>query len=302
MMRNEIRTKKYDMDVLQFAQTLRFYSPKAYQYLRTYLELPTEATLNNHLRSFKCMPGIIGESLDELELHKGDPDYEVASLVLDEMSIKELIEFCPDIDKGRAFGGIDYGDKFNLEEADTRPANSALVCLLVGYKGNWKLPIAYFFTRGLKSGVQSGIIRECISSCHKIGVKIFNVTMDGTKHNVSAVEKLGTKIFVKELEDMKSSFPHPCDDVNYEVSVYLDPIHMVKLIRNTVCDYKVLIWPNRGNVKWEYIEKLHSLQDEHGLRAANKLSNQHINYKKKIMKVSLAVQTIASRSVAVALQ
>ena len=49
---------------------------------------------------------------------------------LDGMSIKELVEYCPEIDKGRVFGTVDYGDKMTMDEVDDKtPANEALVCV-----------------------------------------------------------------------------------------------------------------------------------------------------------------------------
>ena len=78
---------------------------------------------------------------------------------------------------------------------------------------------------------------------------------------------------------------------------YLDPPHMVKLVRNMLAEYWELVWPNRGIVKWAYIVRLQEIQNEHhGLRLANKLTQKHINYKAHKMKVYLATQ-ILSRSV-----
>ena len=117
------------------------------------------------------------------------------------------------------------------------------------------------------------------------------------------MEKLGCRVFVNDRSELKCYFRHPVDEVTYSVSFYLDPPHMFKLLRNTLQKYKVLHWPGHGLVKWEYIEKLHQLQQIHGLRAAgNKLTDKHINFHRCKMKVSLAVQTMASRSVAKSLE
>ena len=118
------------IDIMEFAQTLRFYSPKAYEYMR----LPSQATLNNHLRKFKCLPGFIGESLDELAKHRGEKDYQNASLCLDGMLIKELVECCPEIDKGRVFGTVDCGDKTTSSSWTMihNDIKKALLLLLVG--------------------------------------------------------------------------------------------------------------------------------------------------------------------------
>lgn len=48
------------------------------------------------------------------------------------------------------------------------------------------------------------------------------------------------------------------------------------------------------DIKWDYIKKLHELQDQEGLRAANKLKKAHIEYQRQIMKVRLAAQTFSA--------
>ena len=64
-----------------------------------------------------------------------------------------------------------------------KAANSVLVVMIVGYDGEWKLPIAYFFTRGLKAGIQAGLMRESLVVTFQVRVKVLNVTLDGTEHN-----------------------------------------------------------------------------------------------------------------------
>ena len=189
LMRKGVKTAKYDMDVLEFAQTLRFHSPKAYEFMATYLALPSKSTLYRHLRSFKCMPGIISEAVDALERARDDPKnghkYKHASMVVDEMSIKEYVQLIRNLDGGTVFGTVDYGNSLHLETKDEKDkaANSVLVVMIVGYDGEWKLPIAYFFTRGLNAGIQAGLQRECLIATFQVRVKVLNVTLDGTEHN-----------------------------------------------------------------------------------------------------------------------
>jgi hypothetical protein len=125
--------------------------------------------------------------------------------------------------------------------------------------------------------------------------------MDGTQHNITTFENLGANIWVKDLDMLKTSFPHPHPEANYDVCAILDPPHMIKLMRNALGDMKEFQWPGKGKIKWSYIQKLHDLQEEHSLRLANKISDRHIHFHKHKMKVSLAVQAIASRSVSKAL-
>ena len=60
----------------------------------------------------------------------------------------------------------------------------------------------------------------------------------------------------------------------------MDPPHLIKLTRNTLGDLGVLIDRDGNQVKWEYIKHLHTLQKKEGLHLANKLTPEHIEYKK----------------------
>lgn len=94
------------------------------------------------------------------------------------------------------------------------------------------------------------------------------------------------------------SFPHPI--TKDKIVAFLDPCHMLKLIRNTFGDRKTLIDANNRFIQWSHIVALHEIQESEGMHLGNKLRNAHINYTKQKMKVHLAVQ-IFSKSVADAL-
>ncbi len=76
---------------------------------------------------------------------------------------------------------------------------------------------------------------------------------------------------------------------------------MIKLVRNTMSDWKVMKDSDGNTIDWKFIEELHKLQETEGLRLANKLRSAHIDWKPQKMKVNLAAQTLSS-SVADALK
>lgn len=51
------KTAKFLPEVVDFAQTLSFYSPKAYDFLRLTFNLPSPSTLWRQLSSVNCLPG-----------------------------------------------------------------------------------------------------------------------------------------------------------------------------------------------------------------------------------------------------
>ena len=124
-----------------------------------------------------------------------------------------------------------------------------------------------------------------------------NLTCDGPWTNQAALNLLGANLDAQNIK-------HTLDHVNVlgdHVTVMLDGVHDVKLIRNTLSDMKILIDADGNKIEWKYIELLHKLQEEIGLKLANKISKQHVNWQKAKMSVRLAVQ-VFSRSTAKALE
>lgn len=145
---------------------------------------------------------------------------------------------------------------------------------------------------------QRNIVEIVLTSLHEAGVTIISLTFDGTVTNLSTANALGCNLKPTSTRPLKTSFQHPCAE--YEVFVILDPVHMQKLVRNTLHAQKTLVTQN-GLAQWSYIEKVNDLQNRTGNRLAPKLTDKHVNFQNSKMKVSLAVQVL-SQSVATALQ
>ncbi|TGZ52334.1 THAP domain-containing protein, partial [Temnothorax longispinosus] len=141
----------------------------------------------------------------------------------------------------------------------------------------------------------------------------FNLCLPHTKTISSWYKTINgnTGISTEALESIKNrvqntnytlcgstSFPHPI--TKEKVVTFFDPCHMLKLVRNTFGDSKILLDVNNNFVQWSHITELHDIQESEGMHLGNKLRNAHINYSKQKMKVRLATQ-IFSKSVADAL-
>ena len=121
--------------------------------------------------------------------------------------------------------------------------------------------------------------------------------MDGLPANVTMVKLLGC-----ELDFTRSLKTWFCSSSNRKIYIIFDACHMLKLVRNLFSAYHT-IFSSSGAIKWSHISQLDGIQQEAGLRAANKLTKQHINFKNQKMKVKLAAQTLRlSSSVAAALK
>lgn len=287
----------YPEELKSFALTLSFYSLKAYNYVRKtfQLALPHPSTLRTWYRGLNRQPGFTDEAFSALSLRVQEERIKsqrvVCSLMFDEMAIRKHVEW----DGTKFVGYVDVGSGIDSDSVPV--AGEALVMMAVSLNSNWKLPCGYFLIAGMSGEERANLVKQCLLKLHDIGVLVASVTCDGPSCNFSMMEKLGVKL---NPPSITSYFPHPADP-SLRVNIILDACHMLKLVRNCLASYCILIDSNGGKINWQYIKQLHILQQSEGLRLANRLKEAHIRWEKAKMKVNLAAQTI-SASVADALQ
>lgn len=205
---------------------------------------------------------------------------------MDEMAIRQQT-----IWNGRkTIGLVNY--RTGTSDVD-RVASQAFV-MLVSLNENWKLPVGYFFVDGLTAECKSNLISICLSKSWDVGVSVVALTYPS---NINAVNLLGCQL--NEIESLKTTFRHPSCDM--DVSVFLDPCHMVKLVRNTFESKRIIFDNEGGEIKWQFLINLLKLQSSETLTFANKLTPRNIDFRNQIMKVKLATQLL-SRSVATSLK
>ena len=213
------------------------------------------------------------------------------SLIFDEMSIRKHLQW-----NGEELEGfVDYGTQ--IADDSLPVASEVLLFMVVSLHKNWKLPIAYFLSNGLSADEKCNLVTEAISRLHDINVKVVSVVCDGPSTNFALATKLGATI---QADDMKPYFPHPCDN-NSLVFFIFDACHMLKFLRNTIAEKGILTDKSNKQIRWQYVKQLYELQDQEGLRAANRLKHNNIEWFQQKMKVSLAAQVL-SRSVASAFE
>lgn len=182
-------------------------------------------------------------------------------------------------------------------ESNTTPeAKEAIVFLINCVNSRWKLPVGYFFIDGLSGSQKCNLVQMCLSLLYEVGVTVCSLTFDGAASNIAMAMCLGVQL--------SSTCLTPCfshSSTGEFIYMFLDPPHMLKLIRNTLGSYKVLYDDNNNAIKWEYFEHLVDIQEKEGLHLGTKITKRHINWFKEKMKVKLAAQTF-SLSVAKALQ
>ena len=165
-------------------------------------------------------------------------------LMLDEMSIKIETEW----DEKQHVGFVKLGA--NIDDDSLTAATNAMVFLLVPISSNWKIPIAYYLTAGLKGKILTNLTRNILTHLHNNDIQVCVLVCDGCGANQIMLSELGVHL---EYPLKSSSFPYPADPFKH-VYVILD--NMFKLIRNMLAQYVSIKTVNTGNIiSWNYISR-----------------------------------------------
>jgi hypothetical protein len=284
------KNAKFTPELRAFALTLNFYSPRAYNYVRSTFNnlLPHPVTINKWYSSVNGDPGFTEEAFEAIKLRVANCNHSktiVVNLVLDEMAIRQKVEYSGD----KFHGYVEVGIENDTDCINTTEATNALVIMVVALNENWKVPVGYFLIKSLRAQERADIINRSLTRLQDTGAKCHSITFDGASVNIPMCKVLGANY---SFENFKPYFPHPV--INKPVYTFYDACHMLKLCRNAFCDKEVLYDLNNFPIEWKYIKQLVDLQQTEGLRAANKLTKRHVNYHNEIMKVFLAAQTMST--------
>ena len=93
-----------------------------------------------------------------------------------------------------------------------------------------------------------------------------SVSFDGPCCHFTMSTELGASL---TAENLKPYFPLPVQPEK-KVHILLDVCHMLKLIRNILWDGGIIVDGSGKKIFWKYIDNLHKLQDNEGLRLGNK--------------------------------
>lgn len=293
-------TKSYSPKFRSFAFTLHYYSPKAYNYIRSVFgdHLPANSTIRSWHSSIDGSPGISMDAIRELKLMASNANSKgkclLGALMMDEMSIHKAYQW--DDNKHKVSGYADFGksNQKNQNAEDESLAKEALVFFINGINEKFKTPVAYFLINKLSAKNKASITREVILAVSKTGIKISSMTFDGLKGNITVRRELGAN-FALDMPYIIN--PHTCD----KIFLSWDAAHMEKLARNRLAHFKVLYNKHGGKIEWRYFESLVDFHQKMGCQLGNKLTKNHLQWFRKKMNVRMAVETL-SLSVANAME
>lgn len=168
--------------------------------------------------------------------------------------------------------------------------------MLVALNDHWKVSIGYFLIDALSGKERASLLETCFELINETGIILHSITFDGAIVNLSMCTALGANFEL--TENFK---PYIVNKVTKEkIFCFLDPCHMLELIRNTLGD-KLELYRNDKIISWQNIVSLQKLQETEGLKAGTKITKRHILFHNTKMNVKLAAQTL-SESVNAALQ
>ncbi|KAL3181293.1 hypothetical protein MRX96_008789 [Rhipicephalus microplus] len=280
---------KYPPELRAFALTLHFYSPAAYEYVRSkYNEaLSSQRTLRGWYKSIQGAPGFTAEAFAFLEKFaeaRDKPFY--CALIVDDMAIRKHVELVGD----KVVGYVDFGT--GLDDDGLPEAANACVFMIVGINVRFKMPVGYFLIDSLTGAERAELAKQCIEKLASVKAEVFSLTFDGASSNFTMARCLGAQLRV-DCEQISSSFVNPADDAK-NVYIILDACHMSKLIRNSLANLSYIVDAEGKHIKWAYIVALEALQRSEGLRLGNKLTKVHVQWEKQKMKVRYAAQALSS--------
>lgn len=260
----------------------------AYNYLRqTFnLHLPAARTLRCWYSTIETSPDFTNASFDALKqravIKKENGENLLVGLLLDGMFIRQHSQW----DKaGKKF----LGHNMVREQAEGRVslplASNALVLMVCGLEGDFKIPIGYFLNNGTNHNELADIIDKVMFKLSTIGCTLTSITFDGAAENIAVGKSLGATI-------EKTYIINQYDECN-KVYLVLDPPHMLKLIRNCLANKEILFDKNDGQIKWEMVRNLVDLQIKENTNFGNKLTKTHVEFQDRKMNVRIAAQTVS---------
>lgn len=256
---------QYPPELRAFALTLNFYSPRAYNYVMQAFDtcLPHPRTLRKWYERVDGQPGFSAEAFNALKMKcaasmaQGHPT--ICSLMVDEMSIRQHVQW----NRGNFEGFVDIGTGV---DSDCLPqAKAAFVVMAVAINGRWKLPLGYFFVDGIVGEQRANLVTQSMLRAHDAGAMIVSLTCDGAPANIAMLQELGCSF--SDVTRLRTTFPHPA--TKEPVAAFLDPCHMLKLVRNAFATKGAYLDGDEKIVAWSYVEQLHKLQEKEGLHFAN---------------------------------
>ncbi|XP_037268860.2 uncharacterized protein LOC119160746 isoform X2 [Rhipicephalus microplus] len=257
-------------------------SPAGYRLLREIgvLTLPSRCTLKRYIGACtgEVVSSLIKQRLHaEVKLHSKEA--RCGSLVMDEMSLKQSALYHKQSDALHGFvdlGGaeVDYG----LEE---QLATHLLCFVFVGLSTHYRLPVGYYFTKGLTGEQLEQLSLKVMQSVEDAGFEVVRLVADNHSTNCKFFASLSGGQICPVVT-------HPLDP-DRQLFLSFDYCHIIKNVRNQFLDTK-RIFRNAGVlIVPDYLRNLHDIQEKQAgaFRLVRCLTKKHL-WPSNFQKMSVA--------------
>ncbi|CAI6349790.1 unnamed protein product [Macrosiphum euphorbiae] len=175
--------KCFSPELRAFALTLKFYSPKAYNFVREKFGscLPHATTLRSWYHEINVEEGFTEASFTALK---------------NEMHIKRQIEW----DGKKCHGFSSIGNGYTSNDSELRAATQVLVILVVALDSSWKVPIGYFFHKGLNGKDKGKLVLEALKKLYEIDIQVPSLTFDGPSSHFFMAHALGANLSITNMK------------------------------------------------------------------------------------------------------
>ncbi|KAH7949974.1 hypothetical protein HPB49_017844 [Dermacentor silvarum] len=162
-------------------------------------------------------------------------------------------------------------------------ANSLLCFVMSGLSTSYRIPVGYFFTKGLTGAQLHELVLFIMKKVETCGFRITRLITDNHKVNVHAFKLLGYGCLTYRIE-------HPCDPER-PLFLSFDPCHVLKNVRSQFLAHDI---GPKGEISPSHLKAVYELQKDLTVRPVRYLSRKHV-YPNNIekMNVGRAVQVLS---------
>jgi Transposase protein len=259
------RRVNWTSDEISSAFTLRYYSQKAYLYVKNKLKypLPGLSTLRRWALKININEGILNDVFKFLSLAGENlTDFErTVVLAFDEIKLKSIYEY--EVVSDKIVG----------------PHSQLQVVMARGLFSKWKQPIFI----GYDQKMTKEILLEIITQLSKIAYNVVACVSDCGSSNVGLWKNLG-------VDYNHTFFTHPITNKN--IYMFADAPHLLKLLRNWLIDTGFIL-NDKSIINKKPLLDLIEHTDE--VNVVFKISMQHITVEKAArQKVRMAAQLLSN--------
>lgn len=164
------------------------------------------------------------------------------------MSIKKWAFYCKKTHEWK--GLVDLGGQLNefKKYSQYEKATKALVFMLVNINGDFKAPVAYYFTNSLIGDEKGVLLKDLLVKLNQRNINVVSVTFDGEESNERACKILGANIDYHDSKNFKPYFS--VSNRSKPVYIFYNPCHMLKLIRNYLVLKGPIFYNKTECIKW----------------------------------------------------